>query len=194
VSQTLSPPARPRLVILDRDGVINQDSAQFVKSAEEWVALPGSLEAIARINRAGFKVVIATNQSGLGRGLFNMAALNAMHHKLRTELAAVGGQLDGIFICPHLPDEGCECRKPLPGLFNAIAQRFEVDLTDVIAVGDSRRDLDAAAAVGCQPCLVLTGNGRKTLEKGDLPARTTVWENLMAVAVALEAAVIPEEA
>lgn len=193
MSPTLTPPARPRLVILDRDGVINRDSAQFVKSAEEWVALPDSLEAIARMNRAGFRVVVATNQSGLGRGLFSMAALNAMHHKLRQELAALGGQLDGIFICPHLPDEGCDCRKPLPGLFHAIAQRFEVDLTDVIAVGDSRRDLEAAAAAGCQPCLVLTGNGPKTLSKGDLPPRTTVWDNLMAVAVALEAAVSPEE-
>lgn len=174
-----------KLIIVDRDGVINRESDAFVKSADEWVALPGSLEAIALLNQAGWRVAVATNQSGLGRGLFDMAALNAMHAKLRHELTRLGGNVEGIFMCPHAPDEGCDCRKPLPGLMHAIGERLEVELAGVPAVGDSLRDLQAAAAAGCAPILVLTGNGHKTLERGDLPPGTVVYDDLMAVARAL---------
>lgn len=146
-----------KLVILDRDGTVNQDSADFVKSPDEWVALPGALEAIARLNHAGWHVVIASNQSGLGRGLFDVSALNAMHDKMHRMLAAVGARVDAVFYCPHAPDEGCHCRKPKPGLFELIGERYGVDLHGVPAVGDSARDLQAGVAVGCEPHLVLTG-------------------------------------
>lgn len=146
-----------KLVILDRDGTINQDRDDFVKSPEEWVPLPGALEAIARLNHAGWHVVIASNQSGLGRGLFDVAALNAMHDKLHKLLAAAGGRVDAIFYCPHTPEDACHCRKPQPGLFEQIGQRFGVSLKGVPAVGDSLRDLLAASAAGCDTHLVLTG-------------------------------------
>lgn len=174
-----------KLVILDRDGVINHDSVEFVKTPDEWIPLPGSLEAIARLNGAGWRVVVATNQSGLGRGLFDTTALNAMHAKFRRELSRLGGQIEGIFICPHAPDFGCDCRKPLPGMFLDIARRFEINLQGVPAVGDSLRDLQAAAAAGCQPWLVRTGNGKRT-EQETLPPGTHVHDNLMAVAEYLE--------
>jgi len=170
-----------KLIILDRDGVINQDRAEFVKSPDEWVALPGSLAAIARLSRAGWRVVVATNQSGLARGLFDMAALNAIHAKLRHELAAQGGMIEAIFVCPHGPHDGCSCRKPLPGLFAQIARRYDVALDNVPAVGDSLRDLQAAAAAGCQPYLVLTGNGTQTQTRAGLPPGTTVHADLAAV-------------
>ena len=118
----------PKLVVLDRDGTINEDRVDYVRSAEEWVPIPGALEAIARLNHAGWHVVIATNQSGLGRGLFDMANLNAMHAKMSTLLAQVGGRIDAVFFCPHAPDESCECRKPLPGLYLEIADRYNVHL------------------------------------------------------------------
>jgi D-glycero-D-manno-heptose 1,7-bisphosphate phosphatase len=146
-----------KLIILDRDGTINEDRDDFVKSPEEWVPITGALEAIARLNHAGWHTVIATNQSGLGRGTFDMAALNAMHIKLNQMLAKQGGRIDAIFFCPHAPDESCNCRKPLPGLFEQIGERFGVELRDVPAVGDSLRDLLAGAAVGCPPHLVRTG-------------------------------------
>ncbi len=193
IKSTLNALPRLKLIILDRDGVINQDSPDFVKSPDEWIALPESLEAIARMNRAGYRVVVATNQSGVGRGLFDAATLNAIHGKLKTQLAKVGGTIDGIFICPHAPDDGCECRKPLTGLYQTIAQRFDVELTGVPSVGDSLRDLEAAHAAGCQPWLVLTGNGPKTLAKGGLPPGTIVWDKLMAIAEALETAAQVEE-
>lgn len=146
-----------KLVILDRDGIVNEDSEDFIKSSDEWIPLAGSLEAIARLNHAGWHVVIASNQSGLGRGLFDVAALNAMHAKMHKLLAAHGGRIDAVFYCPHAPDEGCQCRKPLPGLYRQIAERYGIDLAGVPVVGDSVRDLQAAAAVGCAPHLVLTG-------------------------------------
>jgi D-glycero-D-manno-heptose 1,7-bisphosphate phosphatase len=146
-----------KLIILDRDGTINEDRDDFVKSPDEWVALPGALEAIARLNHAGWRVVIASNQSGLGRGLFDMAALNAMHLKMNAELAKHGGRIDAVFFCPHAPDEQCTCRKPQPGMMVDIAQRFGVDLPEVPVVGDSLRDLQAAMAAGCEPHLVRTG-------------------------------------
>jgi D-glycero-D-manno-heptose 1,7-bisphosphate phosphatase len=146
-----------KLIILDRDGTINEDRDDYVKSADEWVPLPGALEAIARLNHAGYHVVVASNQSGLGRGLFDMASLNAMHAKLHQLLAKQGGRIDAVFFCPHAPDEQCECRKPLPGLMEQIGERYGTDLSQVPMVGDSLRDLQAAAAAGCEPHLVRTG-------------------------------------
>ena len=169
-----------KLAILDRDGVINQDSPDFVKSPDEWIALPGSLEAIARLSRAGWRVVIASNQSGIARGLFSMDTLNAIHAKMRREVAQAGGLIDAIFVCPHGPDDGCRCRKPAPGLFEDIGRRYEINLAAVPAAGDSLRDLQASSSAGCSPWLVMTGNGRKTLNKGDLPSGTRVAENLAA--------------
>ncbi|MFQ1063793.1 D-glycero-beta-D-manno-heptose 1,7-bisphosphate 7-phosphatase [Bordetella trematum] len=167
-----------KLIILDRDGVINRDSDAFVKSPEEWVALPGSLEAIARLSQSGWTVAIATNQSGLARGLFDMNTLNAIHAKLHREVAALGGDVDAIFLCPHGPDDGCVCRKPLPGMMHDIARRYDISLAGVPAVGDSLRDLQASAQAGCTPWLVLTGNGEKTRAKGGLPAGTRICADL----------------
>jgi D-glycero-D-manno-heptose 1,7-bisphosphate phosphatase len=146
-----------KLVILDRDGTINVDSDEFIKTPDEWQPLPGALEAIARLNHAGWHVAVASNQSGLGRGLFDVASLNAIHAKMHKMLSAIGGRIDAVFYCPHAPDEGCQCRKPLPGLFEQIGERFGVDLRSVPVVGDTPRDLEAGVAVGCQPHLVLTG-------------------------------------
>ncbi|QKH34892.1 D-glycero-beta-D-manno-heptose 1,7-bisphosphate 7-phosphatase [Achromobacter pestifer] len=174
-----------KLIILDRDGVINQDSDSFVKNPDEWIALPGSLHAIARLTQAGWKVVVATNQSGLARGLFDMDTLTAIHTKMRRELAAAGGSIDAVFMCPHGPDDNCSCRKPKPGMFEQIGHRYDVDLAGVPAVGDSLRDLQASSSVGCSPWLVLTGNGKKTLAKGGLPDNTRVCDDLSAVVDAL---------
>ena len=171
-----------KLIILDRDGVINQDSDAFVKNPDEWIALPGSLQAIARLTQAGWKVVVATNQSGLARGLFDMDTLTAIHTKMRRELAAVGGSIDAVFLCPHGPDDNCSCRKPRPGMFEQIGRRYDIDLAGVPAVGDSLHDLQASSSVGCSPWLVQTGNGKKTLAKGGLPDNTRVCEDLSAVA------------
>ena len=148
-----------KLIILDRDGTINEDRDDFVKSPEEWVPIPGALEAIARLNHAGWHTVVATNQSGLARGTYDMAALNAMHTKMNQLLAKQGGRVDAVFFCPHAPDDMCNCRKPLPGLFVQIGERFSVDLKGVPVVGDSLRDLQAGVAVGCEPHLVRTGKG-----------------------------------
>ncbi len=146
-----------KLIILDRDGTINEDRDDYVKSADEWVPIPGAIEAIARLNHAGWHVVVATNQSGLGRGLFDMGALNAMHAKLNQLLAKQGGRIDAVFFCPHPPDAACDCRKPLPGLVQQIGARYGVDLAKVPVVGDSLRDLQAGAALGCPVHLVRTG-------------------------------------
>jgi len=173
-----------KLIILDRDGVINQDSDAFVKNPDEWIALPGSLAAIARLSQAGYTVVVASNQSGVARGLFDMATLNAIHAKLHRELAQAGGAIDAIFLCPHGPGDGCACRKPLPGMYHDIARRYDADLAGAPAVGDSLRDLQAAAAAGCAPWLVLTGNGAKT-RQGSLPPGTRIARDLSAVADAL---------
>lgn len=171
-----------KLIILDRDGVINQDSAQFIKSPEEWKPIPGSLEAISRLAEAGYRIVVATNQSGVGRGLFDMDTLNAIHDKMIKSLSAVGGRIDAIFFCPHAADSTCECRKPNPGMFREIATRFNVDLQGMPTVGDSLRDLQAGAAVGCAPYLVLTGKGEKTASEPGLPEGTKVFPDLTAVA------------
>jgi D-glycero-D-manno-heptose 1,7-bisphosphate phosphatase len=174
-----------KLCILDRDGTINEDSDQYIKSPGEWLPLPHALEAIAKLNHAGWHVVVVTNQSGLGRGLFDMASLNAMHTKMHTMLAAVGGRVDAIFYCPHAPEEFCNCRKPASGLYEQVAERYGVDLTGMPTVGDSVRDLVAGAAVGCVPHLVLTGKSeglRDTPLPEGFPPQTQVHRDLMAFA------------
>jgi len=171
-----------KLIILDRDGVINVDSSDYIKHPDEWLPLPGSLEAIVRLNRAGWKVVVATNQSGLGRGYFSAAALNAMHLKCRELLQPLGGAIEAFFVCPHGPGDGCQCRKPAPGLFQEISRRLDVGLEGVPAVGDSLRDLQAGAAAGCTPWLVQTGNGLKTKQLPNLPANTHFAKDLADVA------------
>jgi D-glycero-D-manno-heptose 1,7-bisphosphate phosphatase len=170
-----------KLVILDRDGVINHDSDQFIKSPDEWKPIPGSLEAIARLNQYGWRVVVASNQSGIGRGLFGMDTLNAIHDKMIKSLAQVGGRLEAIFFCPHPADSTCECRKPRPGMYREIAERFNVDLATVPVIGDSLRDLEAAVAVGAQPYLVRTGKGERTEAEQPLPEGTQVFADLAAV-------------
>ncbi len=174
-----------RLVILDRDGVINEDSDAYVKTAAEWRPIPGSLEAIARLNHAGWRVVVATNQSGVARGLFTMEQLNAIHQRLHAELGRLGGQLDGIYFCPHGPDDGCNCRKPAPGLLREIAARHGVALAGLPCIGDSLRDLEAARAVGANPILVRTGKGLDAEKR--LPASwgVVVHDDLGAAALAL---------
>ncbi|HEY9445527.1 MAG TPA: D-glycero-beta-D-manno-heptose 1,7-bisphosphate 7-phosphatase [Burkholderiales bacterium] len=174
-----------KLAILDRDGVINYDSAAFIKSPDEWRPIPGSLEAITRLNQAGFHVVVATNQSGVGRGLFEMATLNAIHDKMHHALADVGGRIDAVFFCPHAQEVGCNCRKPRAGLLDEIARRFNVTLEGVPVIGDAQRDLEAAAAVRARPMLVLTGKGQKTKREGNLPPHTEIYASLTAAVDAL---------
>jgi len=169
-----------KLVILDRDGVINFDSDQYIKSPAEWRPIPGSPEAIARLNQAGYRVVVATNQSGVGRSMFDMDTLNAIHDKMHKTVAAVGGRIDAVFYCPHAADTGCNCRKPMPGMFERIAACFNTDLAGTPAIGDSLRDLQAALAVGAKPMLVLTGKGTKTQLDPALPAGTLVFADLAA--------------
>jgi len=174
-----------KLVILDRDGTINEDSLDYIKSEAEWKPLPGALEAIARLNHAGWHVVVASNQSGLGRGLFDVVALNAMHAKMHKLLATAGGRVDAIFYCPHAPDQACRCRKPLPGLFEQIGERYGIDLKGIPSVGDTARDLVAGAAVGCESHLVLTGKGeayRGIPLPDSFPPGTEVHDNLAAFA------------
>jgi D-glycero-D-manno-heptose 1,7-bisphosphate phosphatase len=169
-----------KLIILDRDGVINLDSDKFIKTPGEWLPIAGSLEAIARLNQAGFRVVVATNQSGVGRGLFDMSTLNAIHDKMHKAAALVGARVDAIFFCPHTSDAHCTCRKPKPGMFEEIAARYNTNLKNVPVVGDSLRDLQAGVAVGALPYLVLTGKGRKTLAAGSLPVGTQSYADLAA--------------
>lgn len=176
-----------KLVVLDRDGVINRDSEHYIKSAEEWTPIAGSLEAIARFTQAGFRVVVATNQSGVARGLFDMATLNAIHNKMHKTVNQLGGRIDAVFFCPHAPEAGCACRKPKPGMLLEIAARFNIALAGVPAIGDSRRDLEAARAAGARPILVLSGKGEQTLEAGGLPEGTEIHQDLAAAAVALAA-------
>ena len=174
-----------KLIILDRDGVINFDSDQFIKSPEEWKPIPGSLEAIARLCQADYRVVVATNQSGIGRGLFDMPTLNAIHDKMHKACAQAGGRIDAVFFCPHTNDSNCGCRKPKTGMLEEIATRYGVNLKGVPAVGDSLRDLEMAVSMGAQPILVLTGTGAKTQAKGGLPADTLIYPDLAAVVATL---------
>jgi len=167
-----------KLVILDRDGVVNVDSDQFIKHPDEWKPIPGSLEAIAQLNQSGYRVVIATNQSGVGRGLFDMVTLNAIHEKMMDALARVGGRVEAIFFCPHAANVGCDCRKPAIGMFIEISQRYSIPLSQVPCIGDSLRDLKAAETAGARPILVLTGKGTKTHAAGGLPEGTQVFPDL----------------
>jgi D-glycero-D-manno-heptose 1,7-bisphosphate phosphatase len=178
--------AKKGLIILDRDGVINRDSETFVKSAAEWMPLPGSIAAIATLSGAGYTVTIASNQSGLARGLFDQDALRAMHDKLRKLVANEGGSVGRIVVCPHGPDDGCDCRKPSPGLLLQLADHYNTDLTGVPVIGDSLRDLQAAVAVGARPLLVRTGNGNRTATS--LPealGEIEIFDDLAAAAAAL---------
>jgi len=167
-----------KLIILDRDGVINEDSDDYIKSPEEFIPIPGSLEAIARLNHAGYTVLVVTNQSGIARGYYDIDALNRMHEKLKRLLNAYGGRIDGIFFCPHGPDDQCDCRKPRTGLFEDIARRLDTDLTGVPCVGDSLRDIEAAQAVGARPVLVRTGKGERTLASGKDLAGVPIFTSL----------------
>ena len=184
-TEAMSQTRAGKLLVLDRDGVINVDSAQFIKSPDEWRPIPGSLEAIARLNHAGFRVVVATNQSGIGRGLFDMATLNAIHEKMHKALGLAGGRIDALFYCPHAADAMCECRKPKIGMLAEIGHRFGIEMAGVPCIGDSLRDLQAAEAVGAQPMLVLTGKGEKTLRDGNFPKNTVIFPDLAFAASAL---------
>ena len=174
-----------KIIILDRDGVINQDSDLFIKSPEEWKPIPGSLEAIAKLNHSGYRVVVASNQSGIGRGLFDMATLNAINDKMYRALAQLGGRIDALFFCPHPAEAHCLCRKPKPGMFEDISRRFNIGLKDAPSVGDSLRDLQASDAVGAQPILVLSGKGTKTREAGGLPPSTRIYADLAEAVLAI---------
>lgn len=169
-----------KLVILDRDGVINYDSDQYIKSPGEWKPLPGSLEAIAKLTQAGYKVVIASNQSGIGRGLFDMDTLNAIHDKMHRAVQSLGGRIDAVFYCPHTSESKCGCRKPKPGMFLRIGACFNTDLSEAFVIGDSLRDLQPAANVGARPVLVLTGKGGITQAESDLPEGTLTFSDLAA--------------
>jgi len=176
-----------KLIILDRDGVINNDSDQFIKNPEEWVPIPGSLEAIAQLNQAGYRVVVATNQSGVGRGLFDMAMLNTIHDKMHKACSMVGARIDAVFFCPHAANAKCGCRKPKSGMMEEIAARYNLtNLDGVPSVGDSLRDLQASVALGAQPYLVLTGKGMKTQTAGGLPEGTKIFADLAAVVAELQ--------
>ena len=174
-----------KLVVLDRDGTINHDSDQYIKSPAEWKPIKGSLEAIARLTQAGYRVVVATNQSGIARGLFDTAALNAIHDAMQRAVHQAGGRIDAIFFCPHAGEANCECRKPKPGMLLEIGRRMNAPLAGVPMVGDALRDLQAAAAVGARPVLVLTGKGRKTRDAGGLPPGTEIYPDLAAFAAQL---------
>jgi len=174
-----------RLVILDRDGVINRESKDFIRSPAEWVPLPGSLEAIAALTAGGFDVVVASNQSGVARGLFTTATLADIHRKMTAAVEAAGGRLAGIFFCPHGPDDRCDCRKPRPGLLRQVEAAFGTGLAGVPAIGDSARDLQAAQAVGARAILVRTGNGRDTEAALAPGAGIPVFDDLAAAAAAL---------
>ena len=171
-----------KLVILDRDGTINEDSDAYIKSVAEWRPIPGSLEAIARLSQAGYRLVVATNQSGIARGLFDTTTLVAIHDTLQRAAAQAGGRIDAFFFCPHAADSACQCRKPKPGMLIEIARRFNVSLGNTSLVGDAQRDVEAAAAAGARPVLVLTGKGKRTRDEGKLPPGTEVFPDLAAFA------------
>ena len=172
------------IIILDRDGVINHDADDFIKTPAEWEPIEGSLEAITHLNHAGYRVIVITNQSGIARGLLDVDMLTRIHSKMRRMLAQVGGKIEAILYCPHVPEDACTCRKPLGGSFSELAHRLRIKLDDVPAVGDSLRDLQAAQTVGAKPILVRTGKGEKTLADG-IPDDVEVYDNLAAVVTAL---------
>lgn len=171
-----------KVIILDRDGVINYDSDKYVKNIEEWEPIPESLEAIANITQLGYKVIVCTNQAGIGRGLFTVEELNNIHEKMHKLVEQSGGSIAAIFFCPHITEDNCQCRKPKPGMIHDICDRFNIDnISSVMLVGDSDRDLEAIHSAGGIPVLVKTGNGKKTLSKGKIPPGTLVFENLLEV-------------
>jgi D-glycero-D-manno-heptose 1,7-bisphosphate phosphatase len=174
-----------RLVVLDRDGVINCDSDSFIRSADEWLAIEGSVEGIALLSKHGFTVAVASNQSGLARGHFDLTALEGIHRKMCAEVKAAGGRIDRIVFCPHGPDEGCDCRKPAPGLLRQLGEHYGIDMTGVPFVGDAERDLDAARAIGARPVLVRTGKGGMT--EAAVGEGVEVYDDLLNVARALVA-------
>ncbi|PIZ04557.1 MAG: D-glycero-beta-D-manno-heptose-1,7-bisphosphate 7-phosphatase [Gammaproteobacteria bacterium CG_4_10_14_0_8_um_filter_38_16] len=166
--------------VLDRDGVINIDSPDYIKSADEWIPIPGSIEALVLLVKAGHSIVIATNQSGLNRGLFSLHDLDHIHQKMLKMISRAGGKIERIYFCPHRPDEGCDCRKPKTGLFEKMKQDFKLNLAEVIYIGDSQKDVDVAKAVGCQFVLVKTGNGEKTLATIGNNPDLLVFDDLLA--------------
>ena len=174
-----------KLIILDRDGVINKDSTDFIKSADEWIPEAGSIDAIAGLNHAGYTVTIACNQSGISRGVFDITNLNAMHEKMHRLVRQAGGHIDGIFFCPHSPADKCNCRKPLPGLLFQIARRFSVSLENVPFIGDSQSDIEAANLAGAKPILVRTGKGKKTEQTLGPDSTVAVYDNLASAVDAL---------
>lgn len=174
-----------KVLVLDRDGVINAESPDFIKSPEEWRPLPGSVEAIARASQAGYRIAVATNQSGVGRGLFDLATLELIHARMADSVEAAGGRIDLIVYCPHRPEEGCACRKPKPGLLRKIEENFGIVLAGCWAIGDSQRDLTAARAVGAVPVLVRTGNGTRTEQDLGIGPDVKVFDNLAAAVDAL---------
>lgn len=174
-----------KLLVLDRDGVINEDSPDYIKSPEEWQPITGSLEAIAELSRAGWTIVVASNQSAVGRGMITFEMLNRIHAKMHRAVANAGGHISAVFFCPHAPQDECDCRKPKPGLLREIARRYRMNTMQLIMVGDSKRDLEAVAVVDGLPILVRTGKGRETEAKGGLPANTLIFNNLAAVAAFL---------
>ncbi|MFC1750431.1 D-glycero-beta-D-manno-heptose 1,7-bisphosphate 7-phosphatase [Pseudomonadota bacterium] len=180
-----------RLIILDRDGVINEDSDEYVKSVDEWRPIPGSIDAISRLSKNDYRVVVATNQSGIARGYYSVETLMAMHDKMHQLVNDAGGAIEAVFFCPHGPDDACECRKPLPGMYVDIGKRLRVDLKDIPVIGDSLRDLQAAEKVEARPILVRTGKGERTLEKlGDGAKSMEVYKDL---AAAVDALLIEDE-
>lgn len=172
------------LIILDRDGVINHDSDDFIKSPTEWEPIEGSLEAIARLNYAGYRVVVITNQSGIARGLFDVETLNRIHSKMRRMLTQVGGKIEAILFCPHGPEDECTCRKPQDGSFSELSHRLRIKLNGVPAVGDSLRDIQAAQTAGATPILVRTGKGERTIAEG-IPDGVAIYDDLAAAVTAL---------
>ncbi len=174
-----------KLIILNRDGVINKCSDDFIKSPEEWHAIPGSLQAIARLHRNEWHVVVTTNQPGIASGLLDRDVLMQIHEKMHAAATEAGGRIDAVFFCPHSPDEGCDCHKPKPGLLLDISQRLKVDLAGVPVIGDALCDIQAAVAAGADPILVRTGQGEKTTELNDLPENISVYDDLAGAVHAL---------
>ncbi len=172
-----------KLIILDRDGVINEDHDNFIKNPDEWIPIPGSLEAIALLNKHDYTVAVATNQSGIARGLYSIETLDAIHAKMHQAVKSAGGHIDAVYYCPHINEDNCECRKPKSKMLQDIAKQFQVDLNapdakKVPGIGDSLRDLQSFANAGCAPMLVLTGKGEQTLTGGNLPNNTLIFNDL----------------
>ena len=167
-----------KLIILDRDGVINEDSDDYIKSPDEWIPIPGSLESIGKLSQNGFRVVIITNQSGIGRKIFSIEMLHLIHKKMNTHLSQFGGVIDGIFFCPCRPEENCDCRKPKPGLYNDVSDRLQIPLENVFCVGDKITDIQAAENAGGTPILVRTGKGNDEINSGLVPKHIPIYDDL----------------